>query len=80
MRVRSLGREDPLEEGMVTQSSIPPERSLLGYSPWGQKGLKQLSTRVGGRIQRLGLTYNNEIYKIYYQHGSTFPRVFYQTL
>ena len=41
--VRSLGWEDPLEEGIATHSSIlawriPMEkRSLLGYSPWGHK-------------------------------------------
>ena len=39
--VRSLGWEDPLEEGMVTHSSIlawrtpMDRRSLAGYSPWG---------------------------------------------
>ena len=36
--VRSLGREDPLKEGMATHSSILPgephgQRSLAGYSP-----------------------------------------------
>ena len=40
--VRSLGREDPLEKGMATHSSIlawriPGQRSLVGYSPWGRK-------------------------------------------
>ena len=41
--VRFLDREDPLEEGIATHSSIlawriPMEkRSLLGYSPWGHK-------------------------------------------
>ena len=40
MRVRSLGREDPLEEGMQpTPVFLPGEshgqRSLAGYSPWG---------------------------------------------
>ena len=38
---RSLGREDPLVEGMATHSSILawriPQRSLVGYSPWGGK-------------------------------------------
>ena len=44
-RVQSLGREDPLEEGMATHSSIlagriPHEqRSLKGYTPWGGKEL-----------------------------------------
>ena len=46
MRVRSLGREDPLEEGMATHSSIlawefHEHRSLEGYSLWG---LKELDT------------------------------------
>ena len=39
MVVRSLGWEDPLEEGMATDSSIlawkiPGQRSLVRYSPW----------------------------------------------
>ena len=42
MWVRSLGREDPLEEGMATHSSSLAceshgERSLAGYSLWGHK-------------------------------------------
>ena len=41
-RVRSLGGEDPLEEGMVTHSSIPAgkipgQRSMVPYSPRGRK-------------------------------------------
>ena len=43
--IRSLGWEDPLEEGMATHSGIlawriPVDqgtRSLVGYSPWGHK-------------------------------------------
>ena len=40
--VRSLGREDPLEKGMATHSSILAwrihgQRSLEGYSSWGCK-------------------------------------------
>ena len=40
--VRSLGWEDPLEEGMATHSSILAgkshgQRSLVGYSPWSYK-------------------------------------------
>ena len=41
--VQSLSCEDPLEEGMATQSSILAwripygQRSLAGYSPWGHK-------------------------------------------
>ena len=42
MRVRPLGREDPLEKGMATHSSslvweTHGQRSLAGYSPWGGK-------------------------------------------
>ena len=41
-QIRSLGREDPLEESMATHSSIlawrtQGDRSLVGYSPWGCK-------------------------------------------
>ena len=41
-RVQSPGQEDPLEEGMVAHSSILAwrihgQRSLVGYSPWGDK-------------------------------------------
>ena len=41
--VRSLGWEDPLEEGMANHSSIlasripMDKRSMVGYSPWGSK-------------------------------------------
>ena len=40
--VRSLGWEDPLEEGMATHSSILPgefhgQRSLGDYNQWGHK-------------------------------------------
>ena len=43
--VRSLGREDPLEEEVATHSSIlaweiPWTRSLAGYSPWGHKRVR----------------------------------------
>ena len=38
-----LGQEDPLEEGMATNSRILTweshgQRSLVGYSPWDPKG------------------------------------------
>ena len=38
--IRSLGREDPLEEGMATTPIFFPgeshgQRSVVGYSPWG---------------------------------------------
>ena len=40
--VQSLGREDSLEKGMATHSSILAwrlhgQRSLVGYSPWSRK-------------------------------------------
>ena len=39
LQVRSLGREDPLEEDVATDSSVWPgeshgQRGLAGYSPW----------------------------------------------
>ena len=42
MRVRSLGGEDPLEEGMAPTPVFLSEeshgkRNLAGYSPWGHK-------------------------------------------
>ena len=41
-RVRSLGRENPLEKEMAIHSStitwkVPWTRSLVSYSPWGRK-------------------------------------------
>ena len=41
---RSLGQEDPLEEGMGTTplfllGKFHGQRSLVGYSPWGRKKL-----------------------------------------
>ena len=42
MQVRSLGQEDPLEEGLATRYSIlaweiPWTEDLVGYSPWGYR-------------------------------------------
>ena len=44
MQVRSLGWEDPLEEGMAAHFStlawrIPWTEALVGYSPWGRSEL-----------------------------------------
>ena len=39
MRVRSLGREDPLEEGMATHSSILAWRILWTESPGGLQSI-----------------------------------------
>ena len=41
-QVGSLGREDPLQEGLETHSTILPgeslgQRNLASYSPWGCK-------------------------------------------
>ena len=42
-QVRSRGREDPLEKGMATHSSIlawripRTEEPVASYSPWGRK-------------------------------------------
>ena len=47
MWVWSLGREDPLEEGVATHLSVPAWRIPWGYSPWGQEesdAAEQLST------------------------------------
>ena len=46
--VRSLGGEDPLEEGMAIHSSILARRTpwteeLVGYSPWVTKSQTRLS-------------------------------------
>ena len=43
-QIRSLGWEDPLEEGMATHSStlawrIPWTEQAGGYNPWGHKEL-----------------------------------------
>ena len=36
--LQSLGREDPLEKGMVTYTPVFPPGELHGlYSPWGRK-------------------------------------------
>ena len=40
-RIRSLGKENPLEEEMATHASILPrefqgQRSRAGYGPWGR--------------------------------------------
>ena len=42
MQVKSLGRENPLEEGMTTHSRILAleshgQKSLVGCSPWGSE-------------------------------------------
>ena len=57
-QVRSPGREDPLEEGTATHSSILAWRipwteelatALAGYSPWGRKELDTIEETAGHR-------------------------------
>jgi len=48
----AMSQVDSLEEEMATHSSILPgkshnQRSLEGYSPWGQKSWTELSTHAG---------------------------------
>ena len=47
--VQSLGVEDPLEEEMATQSSIPclMQKNLAAYSLWGHKQSDMTAQRVG---------------------------------
>ena len=58
--VRTLDREDPLEEELATHSSILArkitygQRSLVGYSPWGCKELG-ITEHIGTRPIPWGL-------------------------
>ena len=61
MRVRSLGWEDPLEEEMVTHSSILVWRIPLTEEPCGLQSVG--SQRV--RHDRRDLTHNTERVNIY---------------
>ena len=51
-RVQSLGREDPLEEGMATHSSIPAWRI-----PWTEEpgGLQSMGSQRAGHTEELTL-------------------------
>ena len=46
MRVQSLGGEDPLEEGMETQSSILAQRIPWTEEPGGLHGIAKSRTRL----------------------------------
>ena len=54
--VRSLGWEDPLEDGNLFSTSLEDphgQRSLVGYSPWGLKEsdtTEQLSTTASNLL------------------------------
>ena len=59
--VRSLGRDDLLEKGMVIHSSIlawkiPWTESLVGYSPWDHKELDMTERLVKKKIQKKSAT------------------------
>ena len=45
MWVRSLGREDPLEEGMATHSSIPAWRTPQTEEPDGLQSMRSQKVR-----------------------------------
>ena len=53
MQVGSLGREDPLEEGMATHSSI-----LAWRIPWTEEpgGLQSMALQCQTRLKRLSRT------------------------
>ena len=61
---RSLGWEDPLEEGMAPTPVLLPgksheQRSLAGHSPWGRKEsdtTERLSTAHSGQREKKRLT------------------------
>ena len=53
MKIRFLGREDPLAKRMATHSSILAwrihgQRSLVGYSPWGCRVRHDSVTELSG--------------------------------
>ena len=66
--VRSLGREDPLEEEMATHSSIliwrfHGQRSLVGYDSWDRKELDTTDVTE----QSTAAVYLHSI-SLYYKH------------
>ena len=58
-RVQFLSWKDPLEEGMVTHSSIPAWRILWTQEPGGLQSMG--SQRVGHNCSDLAYTKNQEI-------------------
>ena len=52
--VRSLGREDPLENGMVSHSSILAWRIPRAEEPVGQTSYSQLSHKESDTTEWLG--------------------------
>ena len=51
MWVRSLGREDPLEEGMATHSSIPAWRTPQTEEPDGLQSMRSQKVRHDSAIK-----------------------------
>ena len=83
MQVRSLSREDPLEEGMAAHSSIlawriaSRQRSLAGYSPWGRKELD--TTEVPGHACTHVCLYVYSFFPILF-HYSLFQYIEYSSM
>ena len=55
--VRSLGQEDPLEEGMATHSTIlsrrtPMDRGARSRGPWGRKESGEAGRLAGHSLKR----------------------------
>ena len=64
--VRSLGGEDPLEEGMATHSSILAwrihgQKSLVGYSPQGHTELDMTEVMWHAYLASLSFKFEKEI-------------------
>ena len=64
--VQSLGREDPLEEGMATHSSI-----LAWRIPWTEEpgGLQSMGLQSKSRTEQLTLTYTSWVKGV--KHGTS---------
>ena len=58
MRVRSMGREDPLEEKMATHSSI-----LAWKIPWTEK--------PGARLQSMGCKESDKTERLHFMHSKS---------
>ena len=61
MRIQSLGREDPLEEGMAAHSSvlawrIPWTEEPGGHSPWGHQESDTTEVTLHARTEILCAT------------------------
>ena len=64
--VRSLGQEDPLEEGLQPTPVFLPgkshgQRSLVGYSPGSRKSRTQIATKQQQQMGNIALVKQIEI-------------------